>query len=94
LSKTANSLIRAAKNPTRKNYSRYNGLERLMLEHRRMIEPAPKPDWNAVRRAAQRTARDIRIMARIIRLRQLAEQTARGELPAPDDDPPKDSDRQ
>jgi hypothetical protein len=63
-----------------------------MLEHRRMIEPAPKPDRNAVGRAAQRAARDIRIMARIIRLRQLAEQTARGELPAPDDEPPKGSD--
>jgi hypothetical protein len=50
-----------------------------------MIAPAPKPDRNAVRRAA----RDIMIMARIIELRRLAQQTARGELPVPDDDPPQ-----
>jgi len=57
-----------------------------------MTESAPKPDRNAMRRVVLAHARDIRIKARIIMLRQLAEQTARGELPAPDDDPPKNSD--
>jgi hypothetical protein len=60
-----------------------------------MTDPGPKPDRNAVRRAAVRAlARDIKITARVISLRRLAEETARGELPAPDDEPPKDSDRQ
>jgi hypothetical protein len=50
-----------------------------------MTGPTPKtPDRNAVRRAAQ----DILIGARIIELRRLAERTARGELPVPDDDVP------
>ena len=58
-----------------------------------MTTPAPKsPDRNTVRRAALALARDIRIRARIIELRWLAEQTARGELPAPDDDPPQHGD--
>ena len=57
-----------------------------------MTESAPKPDRNAMRRVVLAHARDIRIKARIIMLRQLAEQTARGELPAPDDEPPKGSD--
>ena len=57
-----------------------------------MTEPAPKPDRNALRRTVLAHARDIRIKARIIMLRQLAEQTARGELPAPDDDPPRNGD--
>ena len=52
----------------------------------------PHPDRNAVRRAALALARDIRIRARIIELRWLAEQTARGELPGPDDDPPQHGD--
>jgi hypothetical protein len=46
-----------------------------------------------MRRAARALARDIMIRARIIELRWLAEQTARGELPAPDDDPPQHGDR-
>jgi hypothetical protein len=50
-------------------------------------------DGNAMRRAARALARDIMIRARIIELRWLAEQTARGELPAPDDDPPQHGDR-
>ena len=56
-----------------------------------MTAPTPSPprrDGDAVRRFAARFARDIMIRARIIELRRLAEQTARGELPAPDDDPP------
>ena len=57
-----------------------------------MTDPRSKPDRNALRRTVLAHARDIRIKARIIQLRQLAEQTARGELPAPDDDPPKNSD--
>jgi hypothetical protein len=58
-----------------------------------MTTPAPySPDGNAVRRAARALARDIMIRARIIELRWLAEQTARGELPAPDDDPPQHGD--
>ena len=57
-----------------------------------MTERAPKPDRNALRRTVLAHARDIRIKARIIMLRQLAEQTARGELPAPDDDPPRHGD--
>jgi hypothetical protein len=59
-----------------------------------MTDPGSKPDRNAMRRVVLAHARDIRIKARIIKLRQLAEQTARGELPAPDDEPSKDSDRQ
>jgi hypothetical protein len=56
-----------------------------------MTTPAPKtPDRNAVRRAAH--AQDILIRARIIELRWLAERTARGEVPAPDDDPPQHGD--
>jgi hypothetical protein len=47
----------------------------------------PKPNRNAVRRAALALARDIRIRVRIIELRRLAEQTAGGELPELDDDP-------
>jgi hypothetical protein len=48
-----------------------------------------------VRRAAVRAlARDIKITARVIALRRLAEETARGELPAPDDDPPRHGDSQ
>jgi hypothetical protein len=53
-----------------------------------MTAPTPNPprrDSNAVRRFAARFARDIMIVARIIELRRLAEQTARGEVPAPDD---------
>ena len=58
-----------------------------------MTTPAPKtPDRNAVRRAALALARDIMIRARIIELRWLAERTARGELPVPDDDPPQQGD--
>jgi hypothetical protein len=57
-----------------------------------MTESAPKPDRNAMRRVVLAHARDIRIKAHIIRLRQLAEQTARGELPGPDDDPPRHGD--
>jgi hypothetical protein len=57
-----------------------------------MTDPGAKPEQNALRRTVLAHARDIRIKARIIQLRQLAEQTARGELPAPDDDPPKNSD--
>jgi hypothetical protein len=54
-----------------------------------MSTPAPKtPDRNAVRRLA----RDIRIAARVAELRRLAEQTSRGELPAPDDDLPEPGD--
>jgi hypothetical protein len=45
-----------------------------------------------MRRAARTLARDIRITARIIELRRLAQQTARGELPEPDDDPPQHGD--
>jgi len=60
-----------------------------------MTTPAPKtPDRNAVRRAAHALARDILITARIIELRRLAEQTSRGELPAPDDDAPQPGDCQ
>ena len=56
-----------------------------------MTTPAPKtPDRNAVRRAALA----IRIAARVIELRRLAEQTSRGELPAPDDDAPQPGDCQ
>jgi hypothetical protein len=53
-----------------------------------MNAPPPKPDRNAVRRAALvlAHARDIRIKARIIELRRLAEQTARDGLPVPDED--------
>jgi hypothetical protein len=47
----------------------------------------PRPDGNAVRRASLKLARDIRITARIIELRRLAERTARGELPVLDNDP-------
>ena len=58
-----------------------------------MTTPAPKtPDRNAVRRLALALARDILIRVRIIELRRLAEQTARGELPVPDDDPPQHGD--
>ena len=58
-----------------------------------MTTPAPKtPDRNAVRRAAHALAQDILIGARIVELRRLAEQTARGELPVPDDDPPHNGD--
>ena len=61
-----------------------------------MTAPTPHPprsDRNAVRRATVLAiARDIMIRARIIELRRLAEQTARGELPVPDDDPPKQED--
>ena len=60
-----------------------------------MTAPTPYPprsDRSAVRRAAQALARDIRIRAQVIQLRWLAEQTARGELPAPDDDPPQPGD--
>jgi hypothetical protein len=62
-----------------------------------MTAPTPNPprhDGNAVRRFAARFARDIMITARIIELRWLAEQTARGELPAPEDDPPQHGDDQ
>ena len=56
-----------------------------------MTTPAPKtPDRNAVRALA----RDIRIAARVAELRRLAEQTSRGELPAPDDDAPQPDDCQ
>jgi hypothetical protein len=48
---------------------------------------APPPNRNAVRRAALALVRDILIRARVIELRRLAEQTARGELPVFDDDP-------
>jgi hypothetical protein len=48
------------------------------------------PDRNTVRRLA----RDILITARVIELRRLAEQTSRGELPAPDDDAPQPGDCQ
>jgi hypothetical protein len=48
-----------------------------------MNAPPPKPDRNAV----LALARDLLIRARIIGLRGLAEQTARGELPVPDEDP-------
>ena len=59
-----------------------------------MTTPAPNsPNGNARRRAVLALARDILIRARIIELRWLAEQTARGELPAPDDDPPQHGDR-
>ena len=57
-----------------------------------MTDPGAKPEQNALRRTVLAHARDIRIKARIIQLRQLAEQTARGEQPAPDDDPPKGND--
>jgi hypothetical protein len=58
-----------------------------------MTTPAPKmPGRNAVRRAAHALAQDILIRARIIELRRLAEQTSRGELPVPDDDPPQHGD--
>ena len=50
------------------------------------------PNGNARRRAVLALARDILIRARIIELRWLAEQTARGEVPAPDDDPPQHGD--
>jgi hypothetical protein len=55
-----------------------------------MNAPPPKPNWNAGQRAAlvHAMARDILIRARILELRRLAEQTTRGELPAPDEDPP------
>ena len=45
-----------------------------------------------MRRAAHALARDILITARVIELRRLAEQTSRGELPAPDDDAPQPGD--
>ena len=57
-----------------------------------MTESAPKLDRNAMRRVVLAHARDIRIKARIIKLRQLAEQTARGALPAPYDDLPRHGD--
>ena len=57
-----------------------------------MTESAPKPDRNAMRRTVLAHARDIRIKALIIQLRRLAEETARGEIPAPDDDPPRHGD--
>ena len=69
------------------------GLRSLVDSPKRLNEGSPnerttvKPDRNAVRRAAFALARDIRIKARIIELRRLAEQTARGELPVFDDDP-------
>jgi hypothetical protein len=52
-----------------------------------MNAPPPKPQLNAEQRAALVLAhvRDIQIKARIIELRRLAEQTARGELPVPDE---------
>ena len=57
----------------------------------KMTIQAPKrPDRNAVRRLA----RDILIAARVAELRRLAEQTSRGELPAPDDDAPQPGDCQ
>jgi hypothetical protein len=63
-----------------------------------MTAPTPNPprhDGSAVRRAAAtRFARDIMIRARIIELRRLAEQTARGEVLVPDDDPPQHGDDQ
>jgi hypothetical protein len=56
-----------------------------------MTTQAPKmSDRNTVRALA----RDIRIAARVAELRQLAEQTSRGELPAPDDDAPQPRDCQ
>jgi hypothetical protein len=59
-----------------------------------MTTPAPKsPSRNTVRRAAHALAQDILIRARIIELRWLAERTARGEVPAPDDDAPQNGDR-
>jgi len=57
-----------------------------------MTDPGSKPDRNALRRAVLAHARDIRIKALIIQLRRLAEETARGEIPAPDDDPPRHGD--
>jgi hypothetical protein len=58
-----------------------------------MTTPAPKtPDRKAVRRAAHALAQDILTRARVIELRWLAERTARGELPVPDDDPPQHGD--
>jgi hypothetical protein len=54
----------------------------------------PRPDGNAVRRTALALLRDIRIKGRIIELRRLAERTARGELPVPNDDPPQHGDHQ
>jgi hypothetical protein len=47
-----------------------------------------------MRRAALAMARDIRIRARIIELRWLAERTARGEVPVLDDDPAQRGDEQ
>ena len=59
-----------------------------------MTTPAPNsPNGNARRRAVLALARDILIRARVIELRWLAEQTARGELPVPDDDAPQNGDR-
>jgi hypothetical protein len=58
-----------------------------------MTAPKPNPprfDSDAVRRRA----RDILIRVRIIELYKLAERTARGEVPAPDDDPPQQGDQQ
>ena len=64
-----------------------------MLERRRMTTSTPNtPDRNARRRAVLALARDLLIRARVIELRWLAEQTARGELPVPDDDAPQNGD--
>jgi hypothetical protein len=60
---------------------------RTSLDLTRPNAPPPKPDCNAVRRAVLALARDLLIRARIIGLRRLAEQTARGDLPVPDEDP-------
>jgi hypothetical protein len=49
---------------------------------------------NAVQRAALALTRDIRIRARVTELRRLAERTAGGELPVPNDDPPQHGDHQ
>ncbi len=63
----------------------------LPLPYSRAAPPRPRFDRAA---AVRRTARDILIRARVIELRRLAERTARGELPLPDDDPPQHGDCQ
>ena len=63
----------------------------LPLPYSRAAPPRPRFDRAA---AVRRAARDIRITARVIELRRLAEQTSRGELPAPDDDAPQPGDCQ
>jgi hypothetical protein len=56
----------------------------------RAAPPRPRFDRAA---AVRRLARDIRIGVRIVELRQLAQRTAAGELPAPPDALPEEDAR-